>query len=95
MTTLSSEQASRIGRIGAHSRWAREHDRTAATAPAREGFMARFERQVDPDGKLPPAERAFRAEHAMRAHMQQLSLKRARKRASHRRNPHARSTGLT
>lgn len=69
------------GRIGAHVKWSRETDRVAATAPAREGFMARFERQVDPDGVLTPRERAIRAEHARRAHMARLSLlaQRARK----------------
>jgi hypothetical protein len=29
-----------------------------ATRPAREGFYAKFEREVDPEGKLTPQERA-------------------------------------
>lgn len=67
------------GRIGAHSRWAKEPDRTAATAPARRGFRARFEREVDPDGVLPPAELARRTDHAISAHMCRLAMARARK----------------
>lgn len=50
------------------------------TAPARAAFLARFEREVDPDGTLDPAERARRAEHAKRAYMTSLALKSARSR---------------
>ena len=61
----------------AHRSWALTEDRTKRTTPAREAFLARFERQVDPDGKLPPAERAQRAESALRAHMLELARKSA------------------
>lgn len=46
--------------------------------------MAKFEREVDPDGVLPPDERARRAEHKRRAYFQRLALKsaRARRRAA-------------
>lgn len=67
------------GRIGAHVRWAKEPDRKAATAPARKGFRARFENEVDPEGKLSPAELAIRTDHAISAHMGRLALARARK----------------
>ncbi len=43
-------------------------DPRVATKPARDAFMARFERQVDPDGTLPDAERRRRAEAAMKAY---------------------------
>jgi hypothetical protein len=43
------------------------------TRPAREKFLQRFEREVDPDGKLPPDERRRRAEHAKRAYMLRLA----------------------
>ena len=62
------------GRIGAHVSWSRTSDRTARTEPGRKGFLARFEREVDPDGVLPDGERARRAEHARRAYMQKLAL---------------------
>jgi hypothetical protein len=39
--------------------------------------MARFEREVDPDGHLDPAERTRRAESLRQAHMARLSLKAA------------------
>ena len=51
-------------RIAAEVSWARTHDRAARTRPARETFLKRFEKQVDPDGTLPPEERRQRAEHA-------------------------------
>lgn len=67
--------------IAAHSRWAHCPDRTAATAAARRAFADRFEREVDPEGRLTPQERAKRAAHARRAHMQKLALRSAQARA--------------
>jgi transposase-like protein len=42
------------------------------------GLVARFERQVNPDGSLEPAERARRVESARKAHMKRLALKSAK-----------------
>ena len=61
------------GRIGAELSWSRTNDRSARTRAAREKFLQRFEREVDPDGKLPPDERRRRAEHAKRAYMLRLA----------------------
>ncbi len=66
-----------IGSLGGHTSWANTADRTARTQPARDKFAKRFERQVDPDGLLDPAERAKRAEHARKAYFLQLALKSA------------------
>ncbi len=73
-----------IGRIGAHESWSRTPDRTARTAPARAEFDQRFEREVDPDGVLDPAERARRAEHARKAYFARLALKSAQVRRARR-----------
>jgi hypothetical protein len=75
---------SQVAKIAAHTRWSREADRSAATAPARAGLEARFERQVDPDGVLPPDELARRAQSARRAHFQALALKSAQARRAKR-----------
>ena len=64
-------------RIAAEISWARTHDRTARTRPARETFLKRFEEEVDPHGTLPPEERRQRAEHAKRAYMLQLAKRSA------------------
>lgn len=69
-----------IGAIGAHESWSRTPDRTARTAPGRRAFLERFEREVDPDGTLSPAERTIRAEHARKAYFQRLALKSAKAR---------------
>lgn len=66
--------------IAAHESWANTPDRTARTAPARAALLARFEREVDPDGTLPPDERARRVENKRRAHYSRLALKSARAR---------------
>lgn len=71
----------RIGRIGANTRWAQTENRTAATQPARDGLMRKFEDQVDPERKLPAEERERRATSARKAHFQRLALKSAQARA--------------
>jgi hypothetical protein len=78
----NASQRALIARIAANESWAGCPDRSKRTQPARRGFMARFERQVDPDGTLTPQERQRRAESAMRAHMQRLALKSAKARAA-------------
>jgi hypothetical protein len=50
------------------------------TRPGREAFMARFERDVDPEGRLPAVERQQRAEAAKKAYFSGLALKSARAR---------------
>jgi hypothetical protein len=45
-------ERSLAARIAAADRWGRVLDRTAATAPARRGLRAKFEREADPDGVL-------------------------------------------
>jgi hypothetical protein len=60
-------------RIAAEISWSRTQDRSARTWPARQKFLQRFEREVDPDGVLPPDERRRRAEHAKRAYMLRLA----------------------
>lgn len=78
---LTPEQRSTRSRLGNHVRWAAVSDPKAETAPARKGFMARFERQVDPDGVLPADERIRRAKHALKAHMTELALRSSKARA--------------
>ena len=61
--TYDPKEMARSGRIGAYRLHA-THDPKETTKAAREAFMARFEREVDPDGTLAPEERARRAEAA-------------------------------
>jgi hypothetical protein len=72
----SSAERSLAGRLGAyvvHSRY----DGLEITAAARAAFRSRFEREVDPDGVLPEAERLRRADMARKAHFARLALKSA------------------
>jgi hypothetical protein len=62
------------GRIGAHVSWSHTVDRAARTEPGRKGFLAKFEREVDPEGVLAESERVRLAEHARKAYMQKLAL---------------------
>jgi hypothetical protein len=69
-----------IARLAAHESWANTADPSARTAPARRAMLDRFERQVDPDGVLSPAERARRAGHARKAYFVRLALRSAQAR---------------
>ena len=66
------EEMSRRGKIGAHRLHSR-YDSKQLTEPARKAFLDRFEREVDPAGKLAPDERRRRAEHARKAHFLRLA----------------------
>lgn len=80
MPELSPELRRLRSQIAANESWARTSDRAARTANARKAMLDKFERQVDPDGTLPSAERARRAEHARKAHFQRMALKSAQAR---------------
>lgn len=67
------------GREAAYRKWAFT-DTESGTRQARAGFLAKFEREVDPDGLLPAAEREARARRLMKSHMIGLARKSRRKR---------------
>ena len=77
---LTPEQRSLRARLASHESWARTKDPAARTAPGRKAFLDRFEKQVDPEGELPPTERPRRAEHARKAYFSRLALQSARAR---------------
>ncbi len=76
MYGLTPAERSMRARIAAHSLHA-QRDSRELTAPARKAFADSFERKVDPDGVLEPAERRRRAEHARKAHYTAMALKSA------------------
>ena len=78
------KEAAVRGRIGAYSRWAFTDDRLAATAPARNAFNSRFEKLVDPEGRLTPRERSLRAEWARKAYFTRLAYLSAKARRKRR-----------
>jgi hypothetical protein len=78
--SLTPAERSLRSQIAAHESWARTPDRSQRTANARKAMLDKFERQVDPDGELPAAERAKRAQHARKAHFKRMALKSAQAR---------------
>lgn len=74
--TSTPEQRHLQTRIAAHIKWA-QTDPVQGTEKARQAALDRFEKQVDPDLQLEPAERARRAEHAKKAYFLGLALKSA------------------
>lgn len=73
MSTQTHEERVLQGRAGALKSWALTPDRAARTAAARAAKYAKYEAQVDPDGTLPPEERARRAEQLYKAAMAELA----------------------
>ncbi len=60
------------------------HDPHETTKAARHAFLARFEREVDPEGALPMQVRRRRAEAAKKAYFSRLALKSAKARRARR-----------
>ena len=72
-TRVSPAERSLHARMAAYAMHAR-HDSRQTSAPGRAAFLARFEADVDPDGRLDPEERRRRAEHARSAYFARLAL---------------------
>lgn len=79
-TTLTPAERKLRAQIATHTAWANCEDRTARTAPARQAFIDKFEREVDPEGKLPIEERARRAESARKAWYAKMAYRSAQSR---------------
>jgi hypothetical protein len=71
--SLSPAERSLRARLAAYAMHA-QHDSRDTSAPGRAAFLARFETDVDPDGRLDPEERRRRAEHARSAYFARLAL---------------------
>src|SRR5215216_2700966 len=69
----SSAERSLRARLAAYALHA-QHDPRETTANGRAAFLARFDREVDPEGLLEPDERRRRAEQDRRAYFARLSL---------------------
>jgi hypothetical protein len=67
------------GRLGGLA-LAATHDPREYTAAARAAFLDRFAREVDPEGVLPPQERARRAQAARKLYFTRLAYKSAQAR---------------
>jgi hypothetical protein len=69
----SQAERSLRARLAAYALHA-QRDPRETTANGRAAFLARFDREVDPEGRLEPDERRRRAEQARRAYFARLSL---------------------
>lgn len=79
MTASETEQ--RLQRVAAvHASWANTDDVAARMAPAWEARDARFLKQADPRGVLPPAERERRAAALRKAFYADMARKSAKSR---------------
>jgi hypothetical protein len=79
---VTPEQRRLRARIAANARWSRQMARPDQADAARTAMATRLEREVDPEGKLPPDQRATLVRAAARRLSAQLNAAKARKRAS-------------
>jgi hypothetical protein len=80
---LTREQRVMRAKIANDRRWSRVPypERAAQTAKARDTLWAKYLAEVDPEGRLPEAEREALARQARRADMRALALKQSRNRS--------------
>lgn len=78
---MTPEQRRLRAQIAANTRWSRAMSRADQSDAARAALVRRMERQVDPDGLLPPDQRAALVRSAFRAMAARMVAAKARKRA--------------
>ena len=78
--SMSPAERTLRARTAAHVSWAKRTDRSAPGRSSVEARLLKFERQVDPDGLMAPAERRLRAESLLKAQMSDLARKSAKAR---------------
>jgi predicted hotdog family 3-hydroxylacyl-ACP dehydratase len=77
---MTPEQRRERARKAANSRWARPTAQAEQSEATTSALWRRYEYQVDPDGRLPEWRRRELAQHALRAHMADMRLAKARRR---------------
>lgn len=80
MPRLTPTQRMLRAQVAAYARWARtpQAERTANGKRGHAALLARFEQELDPDGVLPPDERARQVDRLYRAHMARVRLARSK-----------------
>lgn len=78
---MTPEQRALAARLASFASWANTADPSTRTEPGRAAFNNRFEREVDPDGRLTEDERRRRAEAARKAYFTRLALASSQARA--------------
>jgi hypothetical protein len=79
---MTPEQRRLRAQIAANARWSKFMAREDQADAARSAIFARLERQVDPDGSLPPDERARLVRAAARELSARLNAAKARRRTA-------------
>lgn len=83
--SLTPGERSLRARLASYESWKVTGDPAARTAPARSAFLSRFDREVDPEGTLPDAERHRRADAARKAYFTRLAYASSRARSAKKR----------
>lgn len=78
--SMTPEQRRLRAQIAANARWSKYMAREDQAAAARSAIFARLEREVDPDGLLPPDQRAVLVKSAARRMSARMNASKARKR---------------
>ena len=79
---MTPEQRRLRAQIAANARWSRPFAREDQAAAARAAILARYEREADPTGTLPPDKLAPLVKAKAREHSARLNAAKARKKGS-------------
>jgi hypothetical protein len=74
MSETPAQKSQRMSATAHHS-WAQTSDRYARTRPGYDGLLARFAREIDPDGSMDATELAKRVESRKKAHFREIQRK--------------------
>lgn len=77
---LTKNERSQRAAIASYTSWLNTENRTARTQPGRDAMNRKFEDQVDPERKLPAAERAKLVEAARKLYFHRLAFASAKAR---------------
>ena len=73
--SMTPGQRALRARLASHESWARTPNRRARARPGFDGLRARLAAEVDPGGRMSPADRAKAIENAVSAHFSRLAMR--------------------
>lgn len=75
--SMTPEQRALRARLASHTGWANTPNRRARTKPGSDALMAKIAAEVDPEGRMSPADREKAIKNAVSAHFSRLAMQAA------------------
>jgi len=80
--SMTPAQRALRARLASHESWKQTPSRRARAKPGFDGLRARIAAEVDPEGRMTPADREKAIKNAVSAHFSRLAMKAAASRKS-------------